>query len=500
MSQTNLEAEKQRISDVRDAMRTNISTIRNLEITLDSVTTYYPFRTSGRYVGAYESYGGTISDSDKLFYSQREPIVTWFVSHVAKDIFDNWFRVYNPEDPKDDALDDAVQVVLKALKAKKELIRLITFERRYGMSIMLCAYAGFNEENWATPLYEVNEIGEKQLKDIVMLLQITPYSKTGFTVKEKEESQSNIRLGLPTVYGVKRGEDTGDTDVNWTRVIHAATRLDEHQYEGVSIIDPLFDDAVGYRNSKWGQYQTIYRHGSGFPHYMFPGATKKEIEDWYAAGGADQLNARMSFASGEDGENIEFKGAQTTALDPSPYNDMAFMNMAMATRIPQDILKGVSAGRVTGSQVNERNYFKFISGEQTLIEPIVRELIDRIIDTGQAAYADRRRGTISKDYEIEWYNAFQLNDVDEARIKLWNSTATKNELEYKTVDEVRDDNELPPLPDGEGEVVLGVKRVEKAAEPFGGAGGSKGTLGKSPEETIEDIILKQSMEGFEEDK
>jgi len=130
----------------------------------------------------------------------------------------------------------------------------------------------------------------------------------------------------------------------------------------------------------------------------------------------------------------------------------------MGSRIPQDILKGVSAGRITGSEVNERAYFKFINAEQSNVEHIVRELIDRIIETGQVSYQDKRRSEPTKDYVIEWNYPQLTPELSQAQINFLNERAQTERLEYMTIDEVRAkaDPPLPPHPDPEiGGLVLG---------------------------------------------
>jgi hypothetical protein len=70
------------------------------------------------------------------------------------------------------------------------------------------------------------------------------------------------------------------------------------------------------------------------------------------------------------------------------------------------------------------------------------------------------------EYEIVWNNAFELNAVDKARAELLAEQANQTRLQYKKVNEVRADNNLPPLPLDEGEVVLSLRA---SANLFGGA-------------------------------
>jgi len=409
-----------------------------------------------------------IPESEMLFSSQREPVIKWLTYWVAVDLFDNWLEVIDPENPDDKSLNDAVQDVLLQLDAKRQLTRLLQFERRYGTAVMLCAYTNNDGEGWESPIYDTNGnlIGDRQL------LQITPYPWTKVNVTEEDDSEASLRYGWPVIYKISRGGSisTTATEAHWSRVIHAATRIDEEVYLGTSVIYAIYDDATGFRNARWAQYETLFRYGSGFPHIHLPNASRKEIQGWINAGRFQDINARGFFVSGgvgDEAESIEFIGVQDVTLNPNPYNEMAAWNLSMASRIPQDILKGVSAGRITGSEVNERAYFKFINAEQSNVEHIVRELIDRIIETGQVKYEDGRRRDPTKEYIIKWNYPQLTPELSQAQIDFLTQRAQTERLEYMTINEVRAkaDPPLPPLENEEdGNTVLGILMYSKGGE------------------------------------
>lgn len=448
-----------------------------------------------------------IPESEMLFASQREPVIKWLVYWVASDIFDNWFKVIDPEKPEEDALDKAVQPALLELNAKTQLARLIQFERRYGTAVMLCAYTLQDGETWESPVYTETGV----LENSPQLLQITPYPWTRVNIKIRDISQSSLRYGWPNFYDIARqgsGISSTEVSVHWTRIIHAATRIDEEVYEGESVVYAIYDDATGFRNARWAQYETLFRYGSGFPHIHLPNATPEQVASWIGAGRFADINARGFFVStgvGDEAESIEFVGVQDVSLNPDSYNKLSLIMMSMASRIPQDILMGVSAGRITGSEVNERAYFKFINAEQSSVEPIVRELIDRLIDTGQIKYEDNRRGGVDKNYIIEWNYPQLTPEQSQAQINYLNSRAQTERLEYMTIDEVRAkaDPPLPPLPDGKGDVCVGVPGegpVARGGEtsPFASNPErrelEKPTDDENSEDEFDDSVLKDALE------
>jgi len=442
------------------------------DIAGDSYSTHFEaFRTSGKYIGYDQAYGGTINDEDRLLYSLREPVGHWWTQGIANDIWDNWFKIKDIAKPDDPSLDKDVQSALALLKAETQLPRETLFERRYGTAILLLSYTGF-DNSWETPLFtpkndkklpKLNSSTDSSM-DIppiggsTQLLQITPYPWTAVSNVVLDTNQSSLRYGLPEYYQLSVGSTSADLGtppggsispasirVHWTRVIHDAPRLDEHPYLGISAIDPLFDDLVGGRNARWGMYQGYFRHGQGFPKIQTKG-TKAENEAWVTSGGLnDMLNARGYFVCGE-GEDITFVGTQAQALNPSSYFDTYFTFIAAATGVATDTIKGVSAGRVTGSEVNERQYFKAITLQQRKKEPLLRELIDRLIQTGQVDF--------DGEYLVEWVDPFSVNPQDKAAIEFLEERTNALRMQSEYIDEVRKRKGMKPLPDGEGAMLM----------------------------------------------
>jgi hypothetical protein len=118
------------------------------------------------------------------------------------------------------------------------------------------------------------------------------------------------------------------------------------------------------------------------------------------------------------------------------------------------ILRGSQAGALTGSEVNEREYFKVISDAQSRYEPSVRQLIDALIACGQIQ-------TQVKDYKIVWFGGFELSDTQKAQIALNFAQAREKMLNWMMIDEVRAEQGLKSLPNGQGQLVLGVERLKQ---------------------------------------
>jgi hypothetical protein len=173
--------------------------------------------------------------------------------------------------------------------------------------------------------------------------------------------------------------------------------------------------------------------------------------------------------------DFEFKGAQGSALNPEPFFDTNTKQIAKATGIPKCILEGAEAGALTGSEKNDQQYYKKISGIQVAFEDAVRWVIDACLDAGLVKgvriFSDQKSqsfGSVLKrmmrrvvvqdqqdvdedfEYVVEWNSAFELNALDEARTNLIVEETNRAMLQYRTIDEVREKNDLEALPLGEG--------------------------------------------------
>ncbi len=425
--------------------------LANLGIGQDIMTPGTNFSSAELY-GSKRTFGGKITPDERLFASQREPILKWLTAYVASDIYDQMFKVVEVGKEDDDTLDDAVQAVLLDLKAKKKLTLLTLFERRWGTSILLLSYTtNYPKYDWKKPLY--SESGK--LEEGAEIVQIAPYPMSRVEITKEIKDKSDLRLGQPEFYDIYRGNTTAPLRVHWTRVIHDAPRLDEHPYLGLSVMDPVWDDATGWRNIRWALYQMLWRYGMGYPHFSFEGASQEDLDDWEAGGGLTDFFVRGIFLSDEKA-SVKFVGLEGATVEPKEYINMAYMSMATGSRISMDILKGVSAGAVTGSETNLREYAKKISNEQSDIEDVPIELIRRLMETGQIEFDYE-----TKAFTLDWPAAFELNELDDARVNLQNSLAHKNETEYLTLDEVRKRDGEEPLQE-DGDLVLGVEKLKKA--------------------------------------
>jgi phage-related protein (TIGR01555 family) len=426
-------------------------------------------------------FGEGITDDNRRFAADREPVAGFLIFGLASDVVEKWFKVNDSDTTEaDPELDKAVQKELRRLKFKNALQQLIEFERLYGKALLVGGFADAKS---------IRDLRNDKAQN-AQLLQVVSYPRYQFTVSERDSDPTSLRYGLPTIYKVNmaRSQDLKEssnsqynTEIHWSRCFEAQTRTN-----GNSILDLIWDDLTCGRNIRWGVGQWVYRVGGGFAVIKFPKETmgkptsKTQLQDWANSKEWSNITHRTYIAILNEVMDFKFEGAQGATLNPEPFFDTNTKQIAKATGIPKSILEGAEAGALTGSEKNDQQYYKKISGIQSDFEDAIRWVIDLLVSGGQiegysqtSAYDSEPAGSVLKrmfrrvvqhvkdqdvvpkgfDYEIEWNSAFELNELDEARISLMQEQGNSLKLEYMLKDEVRAEKNLPPLPLGEGQTL-----------------------------------------------
>ena len=431
-------------------------------------------------------FGEAITDDARLFAATREPIAGFLTGGsdgqrgFPKTIVEKWFTINDvtTKDP-DPELDRALQKEFRRLKYKRVLTGFVGAKFLYGNTLLVGSYDDVNKLS----------VLETERPQSANLMQLEVFPKINYSVFNKDTNQDSLRYGLPLVYQVSDGSRT--FRVHWTRCF---------EHVGVSILDLIWDDLTCGRNIRWGVGQWVFRVGGGFVVITFPKeiagvpVTKEKLAAWAASKEWSNISHRSSICI-IDGMKVEFVGAQGAALNPEPFFDTNTKQISKATGIPKSYLEGSEAGAVLGSEKDSSQFFKVVSGEQTELEDLNRWIIDQLEPVRQTVTvnvdsAAKSAGSILKrmfhkvtvavkdqpdpvvvDYDIVWNSGFELSAIDEARADLIEEQANQTRLQYKTVDEVRSDNNLGPLPLGQGEVVISLSKPP-STNPFSSANAS----------------------------
>lgn len=412
------------------------------------------------YTGGGGEFGAQILDADRTFSMIREPIAHRVVFTVAHDIYDNWFELKLEGDEKGELskkFDKWIQAELTRLHAKREFTLASVYERAYGWAITVLGYSD-----------EAKTL-RGQLRNPTDLVEMKTYGPRQIDKVDIEKDPKDPRFGLPVMYHINREGTAGHLLVHHSRVIHWVTRRaypytpyeNRKEWQGLSVLDPIWDDLVTLRNIRWGMGQTMYRYGSGFPVLTFEGATQEQLEDWTEAGKFANISARTYFA-GTEKQKIEFIGTAGHQLDPMNYYLPIMENISAGSGIPLAILRGVQAGALTGSEVNQQEYYGLISDEQSAYEDGIRQLIDIIISFAE-------EGGEKYDYLFDWKGGFELDDEKKARIESLEMDTYVKKAQFMTRNEIRNamDPNLGDLPPEQGgEEIVGSRGQFEEGESY----------------------------------
>ncbi len=159
-------------------------------------------------------------------------------------------------------------------------------------------------------------------------------------------------------------------------------------------------------------------------------------------------------------KGIEFsvEGFKGKLIDLDKMYDIFYQALAIAADMPLDILKGVSAGQVTGSEVNTSQYFESIHSDQVRIEPI---LVDEFIDFARRNH-NIRAGEIR--FRVVWGSVQAPNKKEDAEQRLNHSAADRNYIEAGlSLDAINKDRAHFGLHPLEGELEQAPEGAEQTA-------------------------------------
>lgn len=356
-------------------------------------------------------FDGSIADSELLYGVKREPVANRIVVGVAEDVFNKWFKIINIDKPDDIDLDKQIQADLERLEAKQHLTRLAILERLYGYSILVLGYQ------------DSAETLETSVKNPSSLETLQVYSKPDISkIEENDDPESENYLYPEYVtLSISQGQR-----IHVSRFLWTSTRLVDHRYLGVGALENVYDDINALRRMRWSLALTMIRHGSGFPDVKLIGATGTAIDAFIASGQFDNLNAMRYFIHNENQE-LTFKGAEGSVLNPLTYVLPIFESISAGTRIPVAILRGAQAGALTGSEVNEREYAQLISSIQSQYERTVKQLVTAIMKVHK----------LEGNFKIAWNSIIELDERTRAEVDNIKEHTNVLRTNYMTINEVR---------------------------------------------------------------
>jgi hypothetical protein len=337
-----------------------------------------------------------------------------------KDVLSRWFSFIENDESLQERLANITTPQNPEWGFRELLTQALIYEDKYGWSIIA----------WQPGR---SESGKEWFVFSHPHLQNENYDHT---VKQKDLFPDSFDIQFKTEYVT-----TKVITVPADRVIPFVFRPKKDDWKGYPWIDPVYGNIIYLENLMYGYSQAIYRIGVG-----------NVIVDWPASEDLDQVNLKLGTIANK--KTVHLKEIQGKKLsDRIHVLDMAgtitditsaidkYTDFICAYReMPKAVLFGTPAGSISGSWLNDIQY------ESTLLNK--QEQCSQQVDS----FLEEELGDTP---EYEW-NAGKI--IDEG---MRAETRTK-QLQYMTVNEVREKDNLPPLPEGDQllEVYLSSQKVE----------------------------------------
>jgi hypothetical protein len=164
------------------------------------------------------------------------------------------------------------------------------------------------------------------------------------------------------------------------------------------------------------------KYGIGVFAATVKGSLSTEKKDALESTMQDLSSRRGLVLESDDWDGVEWIGPPSSGTtNIVEGNDFLLGLISSATGIPKDIYTGVSAGAITGSEINNKALYATISKIQSTMEPYILELVSRM-------------GYDVSDMVIEWNTRYATDELEQAQIRNLNADAMLKEAQAEQGD------------------------------------------------------------------
>lgn len=284
------------------------------------------------------------------------------------------------------------------------------------------------------------------------LLFLSVFDEQSAPVSKLVQTANDARFGQPEIYTLDMGRaltnltvTLGQKQAHWTRVIHLAENLLENDILGrprlKGVLNRLEDLEKVVGGGAEAVWKLIYKGiiANAKEGYSLP----DDLDTW-----RDELKEYIHGLRRElVSEGIEYTIPGGEVVDPTGMVMILIRLIAARTNIPWQMLIGAERGDVANKQ-DQSTWAGYITSRQTnYAEPILRELIDRLIWLGCLP------GPTSGEYTVVWPPLFEMTEVEEGNLAQTRASAMKTAAEAAayvevTQEEIRTFGGLAPVPQG----------------------------------------------------
>ena len=315
---------------------------------------------------------------------ESEPLIKKAIYKKNRDTFKNWFVIKNSDDEV---------IPEKDLKFITDFDKKTNFKTLLYMSGVCANIYGtgfiekiYNEHGNTKPSSSIDD--RKNLIGLELL--------NSENIKERKKLNDKGK----TLYPVYKAPNSSESIlIHPTRL--EVVRIDylPYSYFGTAIPKVVWNILKSKMMADVSSGEILNWFGRGMFDVEITGMTDDDEKEAHA-----QLKSHPDYLLHDENFKVDVKNP--TRVDPAPFYDYFYTNIAAALDMPKHMLVGSEIGNVTGSEVGTSAYYSDIQNIQSLVfTPIVENIYSELF---------RSLGKVW-DYTIEW-NPILVDELSEAKI------------------------------------------------------------------------------------
>jgi len=335
----------------------------------------------------------------------EDPVAHRICVGLSQNVFDDWFiikkreKLEEGEEYKEHEKNQKIQEEFTRMNAKYWFTQALIAERIFGHCAVVFNY-NKHKADVETDGYQVATMDV--FSDENMEIPVQAYDP---------------QTGIPSYIWAWASPDMMNVaadEVPWDEVMWICTRPQGRSIFGYSAMYAVWDLMVYLRESIDAMVWNHKKYGIGIWMWYIKGLsgeTKDAVED-----NIKDISSRRAMAVDIDQvDRVEWSGPTsqgTTGIVQGAEFTLGLISSGSG--IPKDIFTGVSAGAITGSEINNKALYATISKIQSDMTPYILETIYRM-------------GYDTKDMEIEWNTRYATDELEQAQIRQMNADALSKE-------------------------------------------------------------------------
>jgi len=390
-----------------------------------------------------------MNDSKKTEHREAqaryEPIAHFICHTIPENTFDDGFEWVDDSGNTIDSISGVIKE-MEHLDWRQAFTQADKYARIFGWSAIYFAEAvakSSSEEELSnllsTPMRGASGIGRLQVyageRDISVYATDAQGNPTKYRIVQKVK-QGNVSVSKEYFVDPSR------------IMVITPVPIRFGQVAGESVLDSIWEPMISRQNIRYSMTYDAAKYGGGTALFKLTedarGWTQDDINRLEVT--VKDMGQRQGMVI-PYGVDMKYDGPSRN-VDYVQRMDSLLEDIAIGSRIPKDILKGASAGALTGSELNQMNYFSLISANQARYEKYIN------------LFAIRINPSITSVVEaaiIKWKMKFQMSEREQADVEYRKAETNVLLLNYLTVNEVRELADYDAVDESQESMMRGVQ-------------------------------------------